>query len=97
MGQRIEVETTTILGDSAIFTADRGFTGMDGIGFDDAEAAAAAGGFPGDLAIRIFDVDDSTSRVYVSANEVIVTRSGGWSDAAVSAVADVIEEFFLYY
>jgi len=34
MGQRIAIEQATVLGDGAVFSTDRGFTGMDGFGFD---------------------------------------------------------------
>lgn len=97
MGQRIKIEGTTILGDAAIFTTDRGLTGMDGFGYDDPATADADARFPGRLASRVFAADDAVRRVFVSSSDVVVTRQGGWSDSAGAAVGRVIEEFFLYY
>lgn len=97
MGQRIQVEGTTVIGDSAIFATDRGLTGMDGMGFDGIEQARASDRFPAQLAARMFGEDDAARRVYVASNEVVVTRDGGWDEAAVAASGDVIETFFLFY
>lgn len=97
MGQRINLESTTVLGDTTIFTTDRGFTGMDGLGYDDGDAAAADTRFPGQLAARVFATDDAVTRVFVAASDVVVTRSGGWSPESTSTVGRVVEEFFLFY
>lgn len=97
MGQRIEIEGTTILGDSAIFATDRGLTGMDGFGYDDPAVVEDDDRFPARLARRIFEADDAVTRVFVSSGDVVVTRSGGWDASSRAHVAGVIEAFFLYY
>jgi len=48
-------------------------------------------------ASRVLESDDALSRVFIAANEVVVSRAGGWDDDAVATVSDVIAEFFLYY
>ena len=97
MGQRINVEEAAVIGDSAVFTADRSFTGMDGMGFDDSASAAESGRFPGELAVRVFAADGAVRRVYVASSDVVVTREGGWDDPSLASLRKVIEEFFLFY
>jgi hypothetical protein len=97
LGQRIQVEGTTVIGDSAIFTTDRGLSGMDGMGFDHADEAAGSDRFPEKLAARLFEADDLVRRVFVASSEVVVTREAGWDEAALVAARTHIEEFFLFY
>lgn len=97
MGQRIQVEDTTVIGDSAVFSTDRSFSGMDGLGFDDVDEARGSDRFPALLAVRLFEGDEAVRRVYVASSEVVVGREGGWDDASLSATRSRIEEFFLYY
>jgi hypothetical protein len=97
LGQRIQVDEATVIGDSVVFTTDRGFTGMDGMGFDDAAAAESSDRFPAHLAARLFAADDGVRRVYVASSDVVVTREGGWDDASLAALRTVIEDFYLFY
>lgn len=95
MGQQIEIMTTTVDGQVAAFHTDRGITGQDGASFggvDDAD-----GSFPGDLAARLFGDVDGIDHVFVSSNQVVVRRPGGWDDASVTTARGVIERFFVFY
>ncbi|RPI21472.1 MAG: hypothetical protein EHM57_06575 [Actinobacteria bacterium] len=86
-----------MIGDTAIFATDRGLTGMNGMGFDGIEAAQESDRFPAQLAARVFAADDAVRRVYVASNEVVLTRAGGWDEAALATSGEVIETFFLFY
>jgi hypothetical protein len=96
VGQPITVEKQA-LGDIALFDTNRSITGQDGAGYDSAEAAAAAPGYPAELAGRLFGADDAISHVFVLSNGVSVKRAGGWDDVALGGSAAVIEEFFVFY
>ncbi len=96
MGQTITVEATRV-GDVVIYGADRSLSGQDGAGFASLDEAAAAEGFPADLARRIFERDPQVANVFVASNQVVVRRSDGWNDATVADTADVITTFFRYY
>lgn len=97
MGQRIVVESRRVIDDSIIISTDRSLTGTDGEGFDSVDEASASPTFPAKLAVELFESDEATSRVYVSQNVVVVTRSGGWNDDAAATAQTVVEEFFLFY
>lgn len=97
MGQRIKVDSTRVIGESIILDTDRSLTGTDGEGYDSGEAASGASTFPAKLAVELFESDEALTRVYVSQNVVIVTRSGGWPQDAAEAASKVVEEFFLFY
>jgi len=97
MGQRIEIEGTTVVGDAAIFATNRSFTGTDGEGFSSAAQAGASDTFPAKLAAEMFEADDDLNRVYIDQNTLVVNRSGAWPDEAVAATSKVIEDFFLFY
>jgi hypothetical protein len=94
MGQPIKVDATR-LDDVVLFDTDRSITGQDGAGFDRSEEAEAS--FPGRLAARLFAADPAANHVFVASNQVVVRRSGGWSDDDVDAASRVIADFFLYY
>ena len=97
MGQRIVVDSRRVIDDSIIISTDRSLTGTDGEGYDSLEQASRGTTFPAKLAVELFESDDATTRVYVSQNVVVITRSGGWDDAAGDTAAGVVEEFFLFY
>ena len=97
MGQRIEVLSSTVVGDSVVFDTDRSITGQDGVFYSSAEEAAAGEAFPDVLAQRLFASDDGVASVFVASNTVTVTRSGGWDDGAVAAASTVVTEFFVFY
>lgn len=96
MGQPIQVDATR-LDDVVMFDTDRSITGQDGAGFASAAAANASDIFPGRLAARLFAADSAVDHVFVASNQVVVRRSGGWSDGDVDAASRVISDFFLYY
>lgn len=96
MGQAIEVRAT-VVDDVAIFSTDRSITGQDGVSYDSAEAAGDDGEFPGRLASRLYDKDDSLRSVFVASNQVVARREGGWDEEATAALSEVIEDFFLFY
>ncbi len=97
MGQLIEVTTTVVDGDVVMLDTDRSITGQGGAGYDSAAAAADDGRFPGRLASSIFAADDDVDHVFVGSNGVVVRRSTGWDDAAMSALSGTVSEFFLHY
>jgi hypothetical protein len=96
MGQSITVESKQ-WDAVCVFTTDRSITGQDGAGFDSAEAAEDAGGFPGNLASRLFATDKEIDHVYVASNDVVVRRTTSWSVTDVSAAASTIENLFIHY
>lgn len=97
MGQRIEIESSRVVGDSVIVATNRGLTGTDGEGFSSADQAGDSGTFGARLATDLFESDESIDRVFVSSNVVVIRRDGGWQPEAVSGISDVIQDFFLYY
>ena len=96
MGQFINV-TGTVAGDSAIFEANRSLSGQDGESFDSIEATVDNTTFPARLAAEIFDADGAVSSVFTGSNGIVVGREAGWSDADVTRIGAVIEEFFVFY
>jgi hypothetical protein len=96
MGQPIQLTTTTVDGDVAGFHTDRGITGQDGIGFD-RQSAADADSLPGDLAARMFGIDESLDHVFVASNQVVARRTGAWDATALGTIGDVITGFFVFY
>lgn len=97
MGQRIEVDSTTVIDDTAVFATNRSLTGTDGEGFTSREEASSLGTFPAKLASELFEADDSLTRVYVDQNVLVVGRSAGWDNAATASTEKLIEDFFLFY
>jgi hypothetical protein len=97
VGQRIEIDGTTVVDGTAVFMTNRSLTGTSGEGFNSAEAAGAAETFAAKVAGELFEADGSLERVYVDQNAVVVTKTGPWDQDAVTATSRVIEDFFLYY
>ena len=97
MGQRIEIDGTTVVDGTVVFSTNRSRTGTTGEGYGSAEIAAEADTFAGMVAAELFEADTSLDRVYVDQNAVVVTKDGAWDSDAVSAVSRVIEDFFLHY
>lgn len=95
MGQRIVLRKSAVVGDVALFDTDRTISGQDGESFGSREAAAAGITFSARLAARLFDVDPAITSVFVQSNQVVVGRSGGWTDT--DAVGTAIEEFFIHW
>lgn len=96
MGQIISV-TGTVVGDSAIYDADRSISGQDGEAYESLEAAEAESSFPAQLAARVFDADSAVTRVFAGSNGIVVQRSGGWSDSDLEKIRSIIENFFVFY
>jgi hypothetical protein len=97
VGQRIEIDGTTVVDGTVVFTTNRSFTGTTGEGYRSAETATEAGTFAGKIAAELFEADTSLDRVYVDQNAVIISRDGSWAPEAVDVASHVIEDFFLYY
>ncbi len=97
MGQLIAISSITVDGDVAAFHTDRSITGQDGVTFGSRDAAEAAGTFPGDLAVRLFDADAVISHIFVASNQVVVGRDGGWNDSSRDAAAGIVTRFFVFY
>ena len=64
MGQRIQIDTTTVVDRSAIFVTDRSLTGTDGEGFSSVADTDGVDTFPAKLAAELFEVDPALDRVY---------------------------------
>ncbi len=97
MGQRIEIENSSVVGDSVIVTTNRSLTGTDGEGFSSADQASDSGTFGAKLATDLFESDEGIGRVFVSSNVVVIRREDRWESDVVSGVSNVIQDFFLYY
>ena len=97
MGQRIEIESNRVVGDSMIVTTNRTLTGTDGEGYDSTEQAAATDSFGGRLAVDLFESDGDIGRVFVTSNVVIIERANAWSESTTETATEVISGFFLYY
>ncbi len=97
MGQRIEVDSTTVIDDTAVFATNRSLTGTDGEGFGSSEEASSFDTFPARLASELFEADGALTRVYVDQNVLVVARSGAWDDASITSTSKLIEDFFLFY
>lgn len=97
MGQPITITGTTVQGAIAAFHCDRSITGQDGVGFSTVDDARRDGTFPGDLAVRLFEADDSVDHVYLASNQVVVRRQGDWDDDALRGAAAIVETFFVFY
>lgn len=97
MGQKIELRSTTVLGDVALYDTDRSVTGQDGTSYASPEEASEGDDFPDRLAAEIFAADDAVSHVFIASNQVAVRRDGGWAGSTSDAVGDVIRDFFVFY
>ena len=97
MGQRIEIDGTTVVETTVVFTTNRSLTGTTGEGYVSADVATEAGTFAGKIAAELFEADLSLDRVYVDQNAVVISRAGIWDAESVDAASHVIEDFFLYY
>jgi hypothetical protein len=95
MGQPIQILSTTVVGDVAMFSTDRGITGQSGDSL--ARGDDRGDGFPATLAGEVFALDDSIDHVTVASNQVVARRSGGWDDALLGRVASAITGFFVFY
>jgi hypothetical protein len=97
VGQRIEIDGTTVVDGTVVFTTNRSLTGTTGEGYASSEVASESGTFGGQVAAELFEADTSLDRVYVDQNAVVVTKDGAWDSESVAAVSHVIEDFFLFY
>jgi len=97
MGQRIEIDGTTVVDGTVVFMTNRSLTGTTGEGFESADTAGEAETFAGKIAAELFESRADLKRVYVDQNAVIITQSGDWTSESVAEVSRVIEDFFLYY
>lgn len=97
MGQRIEIDSSTIVDNIAVFATNRSFTGTDGEGYTSSDDAGGHDTFPAKLAAEMFEADAALTRVYIDQNALVVERSGGWPAEAVDATSSVISDFFLFY
>jgi hypothetical protein len=95
MGQPIQILSTTVVGDVAMFSTDRGVTGQSGDSF--ARDDDRGDGFPAALAGEVFALDDGIDHVTVASNQVVARRAGGWDDALVERVGSTITGFFVFY
>ncbi len=97
MGQTIVVEDRTVVGDVVMFDTDRTLTGQDGRAYSSLEEARESDEFPGTLAVRLFEAGLGANHVFVASNQVVVRRTGGWSEEQVDSAAQVISDLFRFY
>ena len=97
MGQTIEINGVRAVDRVLVVDTDRSLAGQDGEAFNGVEAARRSGTFPGELAVRVFELDASVDHVFVMSNTVSIRRMGPWDEDAISAVNAVISEFFRFY
>ena len=97
MGQPITVTSTTVDNEVAAFHTDRGVTGQDGAAFASGDEAAKAGSPPGDLAGQLFASDDAITHVFISSNQIVVGREGGWDTGPLAVASEIITAFFVFY
>lgn len=97
MGQRIELRTTTVLGEVALYDTDRSITGQDGTAYTSVEEASAGDDFPDRLAAEIFGADEAVAHVFIASNQVSIRRDGGWGGGAADHTGAVISDFFVFY
>jgi hypothetical protein len=97
MGQRIELRSTTVLGEVALYDTDRSVTGQDGTAYSSEAEASAGDDFPDRLATEIFGADDAVSHVFIASNQVSVRREGGWGGSSADGIGSVISDFFVFY
>ena len=97
MGQKIELRSTTVLGEVALYDTDRSITGQDGTAYPSADAANEGDDFPDRLAAEIFGSDDAVSHVFIASNQVSVKRDGGFGGGADERIGAVISDFFVFY
>ena len=97
MGQRIEIDGTTVVDGTVVFMTNRSLTGTTGEGYRSSETAGETDSFAGKVAVELFEADPSLDRVYVDQNAVVITKDDTWTDESVAAASQVIEDFFLFY
>ena len=97
MGQRIEIDGTTVVDGTVVFMTNRSLTGTTGEGYRSSETASETDSFAGMVAVELFEADPSLDRVYVDQNAVVITKDDTWTDESVAAATQVIEDFFLFY
>lgn len=93
VGQSIKVESQ-VHGDIAVFDTDRTFSGQDGRAFD---RSGPRGGYEGELADRLFEIDPAVEHVFVQFNVISARRRGGWDEGSLARASEQIEGFFLVY
>ena len=96
MGQVINV-TSTVVGESAFFEADRSLSGQDGGSYDSPEATEGDQSFGAKLAAALFESDPLIAGVFVASNSIVARRQAGWDDAGLGAASAVIRNFFVFY
>lgn len=94
MGQTIEINKTTTIGDMLIVDTDRSLTGQTGNSF---VRDGDHGDFDGQLAARLFEADPAIDHVHVLSNTATIRRSGGWDDGAIATASELITRFFRFY
>ncbi len=97
MGQRIEIKGIETIDDVVIVTTDRSLTSQDGEGYDALADAEEGDSFAAELASRLFAADEAIERVYIASNMLVVKRSGGWDDAAIAGLSDIVGGLFVFY
>ncbi|MFN2485649.1 MAG: hypothetical protein ABR609_03400 [Acidimicrobiia bacterium] len=95
MGQMIGIIDHSEVDDVLMVNADRSFSGQDGETYSTAPENPAT--FPGQLAVRLFEVDPAINHIYVMSNTVALRRTGGWDESSISQSTDAISTFFRFY
>lgn len=97
MGQSIGELARVVIGDVASFVVDRNLASMATRGFEAPPSTVEVDDVPARIAYEIFESDDAVSRVFVTANAVQVTRTGGWDESSAGSISSLIEDLFRFY
>ena len=97
MGQKIQIASVRVVGDTASYTTDRHLSSPDGETFAGLADAESAGTIPARLAVRLFEAVDGIVHIFAGSNHIVIRRSGGWDEAAESSASAVIESFYSHY
>ncbi len=95
MGQTIEISNVDVVGNVAVFTANRTLGGQDGETF--AGPVHDPTTYPGRLANRLYEMIEGINHVFILSNTVTVRHPEGWDEQRIHSVNEVITPFFRFY
>lgn len=95
MGQTIEILNVDVVGNVAVFDADRTLGGQDAETFSG--PVQEPGTYPGRLANRLFENLTGIDHVFVLSNTLAIRHPDGWDEERLQAARDVIIPFFRFY
>ncbi|HSR44657.1 MAG TPA: hypothetical protein VLT15_05410 [Acidimicrobiia bacterium] len=97
MGQKIEIASSTTIGDVAVFDTDRTLSGQDGERYRSLDETEGRTTYPAGVARAILSGDGAVQSVYITSNVVTIERRGGWDEESITEAGRLISDFFLFY